>query len=66
MVYQIENEKYVARVETKGAELLGLYSKETELEYMWQAASEAWPALSLLRFPCCERIACIRICAKGK
>lgn len=66
MNYTLENSKYIVRVATKGAELLGLYSKETELEYMWQGASEAWPAHSLLLFPCCGRIDRSRIIAKGK
>ena len=66
MEYRLENEKYVVRVAAKGAELLGLYSKETEHEYMWQAASEAWNAHSLLLFPCCGRIDRSRILARGK
>ena len=66
MIYELENERYLVRVASKGAELLGLYSKETEREYLWQGAAEAWDHHSLLLFPCCGRIDRSRIIARGK
>lgn len=66
MIYTIENEKYSARVNTRGAELTSLYLKSEEREYLWQAAKEAWPDHSLLLFPCCGRIDRSRIIANGR
>ena len=66
MIFELENEQYRIRVSTLGAELESLYSKETGLEYLWQAAPEAWDRHSLLLFPCCGRIDRSRIIARGK
>ncbi len=66
MIHTIENGKVRATVSTKGAELQSLYSKETEREYMWQAAPETWPSHSLLLFPACGRVANSRMLVKGK
>ncbi len=66
MIYRLENDAFVVRVATKGAELQGLYSKKTDREYLWQAAPEGWPDHSLLLFPCCGRIDRSRITVKGR
>ena len=66
MIHTIENGKVRASISTKGAELQSLYSKETEREYMWQAATETWPDHSLLLFPACGRVANSRMIVKGK
>lgn len=66
MEYILRNEKLTVRVNSTGAELTGLYSKETGLEYMWQPGGETWPHSSLLLFPNAGRIAHDRILVEGK
>jgi len=66
MNYTLENEKLTVRVCSVGAELTGLYSKETGLEYLWQPGGEIWPHSSLLLFPNAGRIAHDRILVEGK
>ena len=48
---QIENGKYLVKVNPMGAELSGVYSKETEKEYMWQGIPEVWSGRSPILFP---------------
>ena len=66
MIYTIENDKVRASISTHGAELQSLYSKDHEREYMWQAAPETWPNLSLLLFPACGRVANSRMTVGGR
>ena len=66
MIFELENAQFKIRVSSLGAELQSLYSKETEREYLWQAAPEAWDHHSLLLFPCCGRIDRSRIIARGR
>ena len=66
MIHTIENDKVRASISTMGAELQSLYSKQTEREYMWQAAPETWSNHSLLLFPACGRVANSRMIVKGK
>ncbi len=66
MLYYLENESFKIRVNSRGAELESLYSKKLEREYLWQAASEAWSAHSLLLFPACGRVGRSRMIARGK
>ena len=66
MEFVLENDKLTVRVCDVGAELTGLYSKETGLEYMWQPGGEIWPHSSLLLFPNAGRIAHDRILVDGK
>ncbi len=66
MEFVLENEKLTVRVCSLGAELTGLYSKETGLEYLWQPGAEIWPHSSLLLFPNAGRIAHDRILVDGK
>ena len=65
-VYRLENEKLSVEINAVGAELQSLYSKETELEYLWQPGGETWPHHSLLLFPNPGRIAHDRIIVGGK
>ena len=55
--FVLQNDMLTVRVNSVGAELTGLYSKETGLEYMWQPGGETWPHSSLLLFPNAGRIA---------
>ncbi len=66
MIHTIENDKVRVSISTMGAELQSLYSKQTEREYMWQAAPETWSNHSLLLFPACGRVANSRMIVKGK
>lgn len=62
----LENEYLSVAVSPVGAELQSLYSKKTELEYLWQPGGEIWPHSSLLLFPNPGRIAHDRMIAGGK
>ena len=65
-IYTIENDHLSVAVNAVGAELQSLYSKKTELEYLWQPGGETWPHSSLLLFPNPGRIAHDRIIVGGK
>lgn len=64
--YCLENEHLSVGVSPVGAELQSLYSRKTELEYLWQPGGEVWPHSSLLLFPNPGRIAHDRIIVDGK
>ena len=66
MEYSIQNEALTVRVNAVGAELTGLRSRKTGLEYLWQPGGEIWPHSSLLLFPNPGRIAHDRILVEGK
>ena len=66
MKYILENDKLRVGVLTLGAELISIYSKETEKEYMWQPGTEIWSAHSILLFPNPGRIAHDRTIIGGK
>ncbi len=66
MDYIISNEFLSVRVNSKGAQLMSLYSKKTGREYLWQRDPVGWGDSALLLFPACSRIAGNRIFVKGK
>ena len=66
MEYILDNKSLRVRVCSLGAELTGLYSKQTETEYLWQPGGEIWDHSSLLLFPNPGRIAHDRILVDGK
>jgi len=47
----LENQYLKVKLADKGAELQGLYSKETELEYLWNADPKFWAKHSPVLFP---------------
>ena len=47
----LENEHIKVQVKTKGAELDSLYSKETNLEYLWSGDAKFWNKKSPILFP---------------
>ena len=63
---ELENDRLRVVVSTCGAELESLYSKDTNLEYLWQPGSEIWPRHSMLLFPNAGRIARDRVLIDGK
>lgn len=64
--YRLQNEHLSVAVSAMGAELQGLYSHKTGLEYLWQPGGETWPHHSLLLFPNPGRIAHDRTIIGGK
>ena len=51
MIYSIENNQIKAQVDTKGAQLMSLYSKKTETEYLWQGDPAYWTGRAYNLFP---------------
>lgn len=60
MVYSIENDKLYVSVELKGAQLKSIFSKETNVEYLWQGDEKYWMGRAYNLFPYVGRL------AKGK
>lgn len=60
MVYTIENDRFYVSVETKGAQLKSIFSKETGVEYLWQGDEKYWMGRAYNLFPYVGRL------AKGK
>lgn len=63
---KLENDYMKIEVSTVGAELQSLYSKKTEMEYLWQPGHDIWPHHSMLLFPNPGRIAGDRVIIGGK
>ena len=51
MIYTIENSKFRVSVDTAGAQLQSMYSKETKTEYIWQGDSKYWSGRAYNLFP---------------
>lgn len=51
MIYSIENDHLKISVNTQGAELYSLYSKKTNIEYLWQGNPEFWTGRAYNLFP---------------
>ncbi len=49
--YFLENDIVKILINSKGAELLSLYNKETQLEYLWNGDANYWPKTSPVLFP---------------
>ena len=56
MLYTIENEKYIARISSTGAELHSLVRKADSFEYIWQADPAVWGSHAPLLFPFVGRL----------
>lgn len=65
-ILNLENDFMKIEVSTIGAELQSIYSKETQMEYLWQPGNETWPHHSMLLFPSPGRIAGDRTIIDGK
>jgi len=65
-IFQLENDFVKIEVSPVGAELQSLYSKETQMEYLWQPGYDIWPHHSMLLFPNPGRIAGDRTIIDGK
>ncbi len=51
MIYSIENEHLKISVNTQGAELYSLFSKKTNVEYLWQGNPDFWTGRAYNLFP---------------
>lgn len=51
MVHNLQNEHYQVSVKEAGAELCSFFSKEENLEYIWQADPQVWPRHAPVLFP---------------
>jgi len=51
LMITLENDYLKVSLAAKGAELQGLYSKETEIEYLWDANPKYWAKHSPVLFP---------------
>lgn len=51
MIYSIENEQLKISVNTMGAQLWSVYSKQTETEYLWQGDPAFWGGRAYNLFP---------------
>ena len=51
MIYTIENKKLKVSVDTSGAQLQSVYSKDTNTEYLWQGDKAYWGGRAYNLFP---------------
>ncbi len=66
MIYKIENESLSVEVNSFGAELISIYNKKNDTEYMWQPNDEIWDRQSPNMFPVCGRFYDLKYIYKGK
>ena len=66
MEYRLSNDFVTVRVDSKGAQLMNLYSNTRRKEYLWQGDPVYWGDRALLLFPACSRIAGDRITVDGQ
>ncbi len=57
MIFTIENAVIRVSVETKGAQLKSIFSKETGVEYLWQGDAKYWTGRAYNLFPFVGRFA---------
>ena len=57
MIYTIENQSLKVSVETKGAQLKSIFSKDTGVEYLWQGDGKYWTGRAYNLFPFVGRFA---------
>ena len=51
MIYTIENDQLKISADTAGAQLMSVYSKKTETEYLWQSDPAYWTGRAYNLFP---------------
>ena len=66
MVYSIENEVFFVSVDTLGAQLKSIYSKDSKIEYLWQGDSAFWSGRAYNLFPYVGRLAGGKYVVEGK
>ncbi len=66
MIYTIENDNLKVSVETKGAQLKSVFSKDTSVEYLWQGDAKYWTGRAYNLFPFVGRFAEGKYVVEGK
>lgn len=56
MIYTIENKHLKISVDTFGAQLMSFYSKDTDVEYLWQGDPKYWTGRAYNLFPVIGRM----------
>ncbi len=56
MQYTIENQAFVVTIDSKGAELCSMRSKQSGMEYVWQADPAVWARHAPILFPIVGRL----------
>ena len=51
MIHSLENESIKIEVNSQGAQLWSLYSKKTNVEYLWQGNPSVWSGRAYNLFP---------------
>ena len=66
MIFTIENSNLKVSVETKGAQLKSVFSKDTGVEYLWQGDANYWTGRAYNLFPFVGRFAQGKYVVEGK
>ena len=66
MIYTIENKNLRVSVESKGAQLKSVFSKDSGLEYLWQGDANYWAGRAYNLFPFVGRFADGKYVVEGK
>jgi len=66
MTIQLENQQLSVKINTSGAELCSIKSKQTGLEYIWQADETVWPRHAPVLFPIVGKLKDSRFTVNGK
>jgi galactose mutarotase-like enzyme len=51
MMIKLENADFLVEISERGAELQKIFSKQTELDYLWDGKPEVWPKHAPVLFP---------------
>jgi galactose mutarotase-like enzyme len=66
MIYTIENNQLMVRIDTLGAQLSSIYFKATDTEYLWQGDEKYWKGRAYNLFPYVGRLAGGKYVVNGK
>lgn len=66
MDYCIENKHLKITISDMGAELMSIYGKTTNFEYLWQGNPEFWSGRAYVLFPICGRLTDGKYTYQGK
>ncbi|MBQ2769106.1 MAG: aldose 1-epimerase family protein [Clostridia bacterium] len=66
MLYSIENEQLKIEVDTAGAQLMSVFSKKTDTEYLWQGDPAYWTGRAYNLFPFIGRMSGFEYTYEGK
>ena len=66
MNYTIENKHLKVEISDKGAEMMSIFGKKTNFEYLWQGNAEFWSGRAYNLFPICGRLTQGKYTYQGK